>query len=383
MIRILIALSAAVFSISAQAQTVTVLYNFSGGSDGGVPSSNLVFDRSGNLYGATQYGGLGYGTVFELSPNGNGGWNESVLYSFAGGADGSYPLGSLILDKAGNVYGTAIDGGANFAGVLFRLSRSGANWNQTVLYNFCSQSNCTDGANPFGNLVRDKAGNLYGTTNNNNYPGVVFELTPSAQGWTEQSIYSVDTSDIPGLTMGASGNIFGSSGTNVFELSPNGQGGWTPMVLHTFAGYPKDGGIPEGAPMLDRHGNIYGTTYDGGADNFGTVYELSPGTNGWIEHILHSFKGTDGQYPYSGVVLGRAGRLYGTSSGGGEFSSGTVYEVGQVANGDFHENVLVNFNATNGYQPTASLIADSTGNLYGTTQSGGSVGSGVVFEVKH
>src|SRR5215469_14279078 len=174
-IRMLTGLSLAVFAISSQAQTETVLYNFSGGSDGGVPNSNLVFDPSGNLYGTTQYGGLGYGTLFELSPDGNGGWNESVLYSFTGGGDGSYPLGSLILDKAGNVYGTAIDGGANFAGVVFKLSRSGANWKQTVLYNFCSQSSCADGANPFGNLVRDKAGNLYGMTNNNNYPGVVFE----------------------------------------------------------------------------------------------------------------------------------------------------------------------------------------------------------------
>lgn len=365
---------------SAQAQTETVLYNFGGGNDGGVPNSSLIGDSAGNLYGTTQYGGLGYGTVFELSPNGHGGWNESVLYSFTGGADGEYPLSSLLLDASGNLYGTTIDGGANFWGAVFELTRSGAGWNETVLYNFCSQPSCSDGANPLSGLVRDAAGNIYGMTNNNSFPGVVYQLSLSARGWIEKPIYSVDTTNDPGLTIDAAGNLFGTSGSTVFCLSPT-NGGWIHQVLHTFAGYPKDGGIPEGSPVLDKYGNVYGATYDGGAQNYGIVFKLVHGKQGWSEHILYSFAGADGQYPYSGVVLDSADNLFGTTSQGGSSGSGTVYGLIRSSSGSYLERVLVNFDQTNGEFPTASLILDSTHRLYGTTQSGGSSGAGVVFRV--
>jgi uncharacterized repeat protein (TIGR03803 family) len=366
---------------SAQAQTETVLYDFAGGNDGGVPRSNLIADSAGNLYGTTQYGGLGYGTVFELSPNGHGGWKESVLYSFTGGADGEYPLSSLLLDATGNLYGTTIDGGANFWGSVFELTRSGAGWNEMVLYNFCSQPSCSDGANPLSGLVRDAAGNLYGMTNNTSFPSVVYQLSPSTGGWIEKPIYSVDTNNDPGLTIDAAGNLFGTSGSTVFRLTPTTNGGWVHQVLHTFTGYPKDGGIPEGSPALDKYGNVYGATYEGGAQNYGIVFKLVRGRKGWTEHILYSFSGADGQYPYSGVVLDSAGNLFGTTSQGGSSGSGTVYSLIQSSSGSYLEKVLVNFDQTNGGFPTDSLIRDSTHRLYGTTQSGGSSGAGVVFRV--
>jgi uncharacterized repeat protein (TIGR03803 family) len=382
----LTALSALLLSAArpAQSSTEIVLYNFTGGSDGGAPTSRLTFDGTGNIYGTTQYGGLGFGTVFELSPNGKRGWNETVLYSFTGGADGAYPLYSyVIFDSAGNLYGTTIDGGANGYGVAFELSPAGRSWTETVLYNFCSHAGCADGANPVNGLIMDPAGNLYGTTNGSVVEGTVFELSPSGGGWKEQVIYLVGVNNVPGLTMDVDGNIFGTSTSTAFELSPNGNGGWTPMVIHTFAGGLKDGSLPEGAPVLDKRGNIYGATYSGGAKNNGTVYKLSHGKKGWTEKILHPFKGgtRDGANPYSGSVLDAAGDIYGTTSVGGKSNDGTVYElVAPVGKGSYKEKLLWSFNAADGYYPLGSLILDSAGNLYGTA-GGGSSGAGVVFEV--
>jgi uncharacterized repeat protein (TIGR03803 family) len=369
-----------------EAQTETVLYNFCSQqncSDGAAPSSRLTADGAGNLYGSTQYGGLGYGTVFELSPNGNGGWNETVLYSFTGGSDGAYPLSYVIFDSGGNLYGTAIDGGTNGYGAVFELSPSGTSWTETVLYSFCSQPSCADGANPLNGLIMDAAGNLYGTTNGSVAEGTVFELSLSHGTWREQVIYSVGVDNIPGLAMDAAGNIYGTSTSALFELSPNGHGGWTSTVLHTFAGSPKDGSFPEGAPALDQAGNIYGATYSGGVKNNGTVYEVKHGKKQWKEKVLHSLKGgkRDGANPYSGVVLDAAGNTYGTTPAGGKSNAGTVYElVAPVGKGRYTEKLLWNFSGPDGYSPFDSLILDNAGNLYGVA-GGGSTGAGVVFEV--
>jgi uncharacterized repeat protein (TIGR03803 family) len=241
----------------AQAQTETLLYNFCSQpncSDGAEPQSNLIFDSAGNLYGTTggNYG-PGYGEVFELSPNGNGGWDESVLHSFTGEADGGTPLYSpMIFDSAGNLYGTASSGGKYQNGVVFELSPAGTNWTETVLYSFCSQPRCSDGANPQYGLTFDGSGNLYGTTCNcgigENGKGVVFELSPSGGGWTEQVIYTLDSRAGGGLAINAR-NIFGTTLSTVFELSPNGNGGWTPTAISTF---PEDS--PTGTPALDEAG---------------------------------------------------------------------------------------------------------------------------------
>ncbi len=383
----------------AHAQTEIELYSFcpsgTNCTDGANPSGRLTPDGAGNFYGTTPNGAVwGYGTVFELSPNGNGGWNETVLYNFTGGADGASPAYSYVLfDDAGNLYGTASGGGANGYGVVFKLTRSANAWTETVLYNFAGGS--SDGANPQNGLIVDAAGNYYGTTQAGGAygGGTVFKLSPSPSGWTEQVIYSATPSGFPltaGLTMDTAGNIFGASGSTVFELSPNGKGGWNPGVIHTFTGGPrgaKDGIGAEGTPVLDQAGNLYGTTYNGGVSQVGTVYELTPDKGTWTEKILHAFGGKgDGTTPWGGVLLDVAGNLYGTTLYGGH-GPGTVYELIAPVGGEgvYKEKILLNFDATDGWAPFSSLIWDHSGNLYGTTSEGGTnegyYGDGYAFEI--
>jgi uncharacterized repeat protein (TIGR03803 family) len=378
-----------------QAQTETVLWNFTVGRDGYQPLSSLT-SHGGNFYGTTTFGGAecegqdqsGCGTVFELSPNGSGGWNETVLYSFCSApncADGSIPEFSFVIfDSAGNLYGTTAGGGAHGFGVVFELSPVGGIWTETVLHSFAGNP---DGWGPQGSLIRDAAGNLYGTTHYGGSGfGTVFELSPSVGGWTEQVIYDVDSSFPGGLAIDSAGNIFGIGHSTAFELSPNGSGGWTPTVIHTFTGGPLDGNLPEGALVLDKAGDLYGTTTAGGANGFGTVYKLSPGDTGWTENILYSFKdtGQDGFRPTGGIVFDAGGNIYGTTSRGGATGAGTVFELAApVDGGSYSERILWSFNVTGGASPCCGLVLDSAGNYYGTTYSGGSSNGGVVFEVSH
>lgn len=385
-------LSALLFiaALPAHAQTETVLYNFTGGSDGGYPSSRLTPDGKGNFFGTTE-GGSGDGTVFELSPNGSGGWNETTLYAFCSApncTDGASPTYSYILfDTVGNLYGTTCGGGADRGGVVWELSPAGASWTETVLYSFTNKYGC-----PIGGLITDSARNLYGTVYDANGPATVFELSPSGDSWTEQVIYSYSADGgegYNGLTMDAAGNIFGSSVSTVFQLSPNGNGGWTPAVIFTF----EEQSGPSGIPVLDQAGNLYGTTIGGGAKGYGTVYKLKRGKLGkWSKTILYAFKGspTDGESPVGGVVLDAAGNIYGTTFYGGSTGSGkrringdgTVFElVPPVGTGSYQEKFLWSFTGADGENPYASVILDSGGNLYGTTSEGGSNGWGVVFEV--
>ncbi len=381
----------------AHAQTETVLYNFCSRpdcNDGLHPYSSLTSDGAGNLYGTTNGANIDEGgNVFELSPNSRGGWNETVLYNFCseGGGDctdGANPSSRVIFDSAGNLYGTTAFGGARRSGVVFELSPVGESWKETVLYDFCSQGDCADGASPESGLIFDRAGNLYGTTvfGGTTGTGTVFELSPSAGNWTEQVIY--EGGYVAGLAMNAAGKIFGAGVYSVFELSPNGNGGWNPTVIHTFSGAPKDGSAAFGTPVLDRAGNLYGTTVYGGAKNYGTVYKLTPGRKGkttgtWTEKILHSFQGGkhDGSNPDAGIVFDAAGNIYGTTTSGPGFA-GTVYElVAAVGKSSYKDKVLWIFNYTDGFSPYDSLILDNAGNLFGTAFSGGDYGGGVVFEV--
>ena len=367
----------------AEASSETVLYNFLGGSDGAAPQSRLLADGAGNFYGTTYIGGaFNVGTVFELSPNGVGGWNEAVLYSFTGGADGGNPYCYLIFDGAGNLYGTASGGGANSFGVVFELSPAGASWTETVLYSFGGYSG--DGTNPRNGLIMDSNDNLFGTTyfGGNLGDGTVFELSPSGGGWTEQTIYSGNT--YAGVTMDAAGNIFGAEALNVFELTPNGSGGWNSTIIHNFAGGKKDGTFAYATPVVDKAGNIYGTTLIGGTKNAGVVYRLSPGKKGYKQKLLYSFKGgKDGANPYADIMFDAAGNIYSTTGAGSKSGAGTVFElVAPVGTGSYKEKVLWSFTGLDGGAPLGSVILDSAGNLYGTTSSGGSSSVGVVFEVK-
>ena len=370
----------------ALAQSVTVLHSFTGGSDGSLPAASLISDSAGNFYGTTLLGGLGCpgnqygcGVVFEISPNGSGGWTQTVLKSFSGPPDPANPwIAPVIFDKVGNLYGTTEFGGTYNWGAVFELSPVGTSWEVTILYSFTGGS---DGGHPASSLVMDRAGNLYGTTSEYLAPGNVFELSPSGGGWTQRVIYAAPTAF--GLTMDAAGNIYGATTSTVFELSPNGNGGWNPTVLHTFTGAPGDGSSPTTAPVPDQSGNLYGTTYAGGAANYGTVYKLSPVNGGWTEQMLYSFMGgTDGANPFgAAVVLDAAGNIYGTTSVGGSQNDGTVFELSALGSSNYEHSVLWSFSGTDGANPYSTPVLDSAGNLYGTASGGGSSSAGVVFEV--
>jgi len=312
----------------------TTLYSFAGGTDGCNPWAGLVFDKKGNLYGTTQYGGNtagcggpACGTVYELTPSG-GGWTEQVLYSFEGFLDPGIPTGNLILDKKGNLYGTTTsceDG--NACGSVFELKHSKGGWTEAVLFAF----GCGDGCVPWAGLIFDAKGNLYGTTfSGEGGYGVAFELTPSGGGWTQtilqQGLQAFST--YAGLVFDKNGNLYGTTGSPgiVFELTPS-EGGWTETILHNFAGYPNDGADPFADLVFDSKGNLYSTTFGGGTSDNGTVFELTPSEGGWTETILHNFAVSDGAAPWAAVVIGKKGILYGTTALGGSYDAGTVFAL--------------------------------------------------------
>ena len=329
-----------------------MLHSFGSGTDGGNPRAGLIFDAAkSNLYGTTPAGGTHtFGTVFELSPNGSGGWTERVLYSFCSQTsctDGETPQAGLIFDAAGNLYSTTYQGGTYSGGTAFELSpQAGGGWTEQVLHSF---GNGVEGIYPYASLVFDTAGNLYGTTytgGENN--GTVFELTPTTGGgWTEQTLtnflgsYGLYLS--AGLIIDVADNLYGTTpeggssrncGTTacgtVFELSPNGSGGWTEQSLHNFDNNGTDGAHPYDSLKFDSAGNLYGTTYAGGSYGVGMVFELTPQAGGgWTENVLHSFisNGTDGAYPYAGLIFDTVGNLYGTTYYGGTYGGGTVFEL--------------------------------------------------------
>jgi uncharacterized repeat protein (TIGR03803 family) len=395
-------------SMGAVAQE-TVLYNFNGGASGCEPGSNLIFDAAGNLYGTSTCGGAtNYGAVFELSPQVGGGWTEAVLHSFSNnGHDGFYPYSSLIFDAAGNLYGTTSAGGDHKGGTVFELSpAAGGGWTEFVLHNF---GGGTDGSEPYGGVIIDAARNLYGTTKlgGAHGDGAAFELTPeTGTGWTEKMLHSFSgTTDgsqpYAGLTFDAAGNLYGTtleggtySGGTVFELMPQTGGQWAGKVLHAFGEVNANGVStyePYGGVVFDAAGNIYGTTYYGGGNGGGTVYELTPSTGGaWKEAPVRNFGGTGGAQPLAGVVIDAAGNLYGTTvAGGNEHTKcastgcGVVYELTPASGGGWTETVLIDFNYTDGGHPTGTLIFDASGNIYGTTAAGGSGVFGTVFEIAH
>lgn len=332
------------------------LYDFAAHlqSAGVWPSSKLMFDGAGNLYGTTPVGGAhDGGAVYELSRQTSGSWIAKTLYSFnLAGGDGYQTVAGVIIDSSGNLYGTTQLGGAHNGGMIFELlPQAEGTWTEQILYSFCSLSRCADGMAPYGDLVLDAAGNLYGTTyKGGTYTsGTVFELSPHADGnWTETVLHSFNpklsngTGDgfapLAGLIFDAAGNLYGTTASGgsqwdgtVFELSPQVGGGWTESILHVFDFQKGDGWQPRCDLALDGEGNIYGTTQYGGAYNSGTVFKLTPvGGGAWSETILHSFpnnNGVDGSQPYSGVTLDAVGNLYGTTFQGGSANGGTVFEI--------------------------------------------------------
>lgn len=363
-----------------------VLYSFQGGSDGATPAGGVVFDSAGNLYGATTEGGANNcpgpaqcGTVFQLTPPAQkgGSWPETLLYVFQGKTnnDGSSPAGGVILDKAGNLYGTAAYGGAGNCtllggnvgcGAVWKLTppkQKGGKWTESVIYSFQGGK---DGYFPWGDLVFDTKGNLYGATQFGGGKGTTCNI------------------------------LFGGQCGTVFELSPPKQKGgkWTEKVLHSFAGVASgkqhgDGANPNGGLVLDSKGNVYGTTYAGGNGDWGTAFELRPPTTRsglWTEKMLHRFQGSqDGVNPAAGLTFGNNGDLYGTTlTGGLSGGGGTVFRLTPPAtrSGTWKKAILHGFNGTGGgLGPESPVIFDANGNLYGTTLDSGGAYYGTVFRL--
>jgi uncharacterized repeat protein (TIGR03803 family) len=394
---------------SIQAQTFTVIHAFSGGLDGGEPYAGLTLDKAGNLYGTTSQGGSpsgGDGTVFRLKPK-NSSFVFNLLYSFTG-SDGYNPFARVIFGPNGTLYGTTYIGGAYNGGTVFNLSppphackSALCPWTETVLHSF----GLNDAANPgYGDLIFDQAGNIYGTAQtvarHYIYPGAVYELTPSGSGWTENLLYIFTGGEDgaypdAGVIMDQSGNLYGTTAEGgdlacqpphgcgtVFQLTPSGSG-WTENTLYSFSG-GNDGWYPEAGLIFDPSGNLYGAT-QGVSGSGGTVFKLTPAGNGnWTYALIYSFTGIDGNNcgPSRTLVMNGLGSLYGTTPCGGVNNAGTVFKL-TPSGGNWTYTSLHDFTGgSDGYGPQCSVVFDASGNLYGTTSSGGPFyNTGVVWDI--
>ncbi len=408
----------------------TVLHTFTGGIDGGNPTAGVVIDSVGNLYGTAYQGGIagagvnhrGAGVVFEINTSGK----YTVLYSFTGGADGSGPFAGVILDSAGNLYGTTYNGGLSGNGVVFKV---GPSVQETVLYSFTGS---TDGANPYAGVTMDAVGNLYGTTYNGGYHGfgVVFKLSASGQQTVVYSFGGAIQGAIPyaGVVLDSAGNIYGAAGSVAYKLTPAGSftelayfgantrlsgiardgagnlyitvnaGGGSPWPngavfkfdtagrfssLYQFKGDQLVSGISlpgslglNANVVLDSAGNLYGTTpFDGTA---GIVYEIE--ASGTVKTLYNFQPARGGMWPRSGLTLDRKGNLYGTASwGGGPADAGVVFKLSPSGK----ETVLYTFKggSTDGFAPQTNVVLDQAGNIYGGTAIGGKDNQGVIYKL--
>ena len=361
-----------VLAALAQAQTFNTLYDFTGGTDGGNPYAGLIQDPAGNLYSTTSEGGdlscgskNGCGVVFKMNTAGK----ETVLHSFTR-SDGSGPVAPLTRDKAGNLYGTTFAGGSNGQGAVFKIDKAGS---ETVLYSFTGGS---DGCNPYQGLVRDKAGNLYGTTEScgsSSFYGTIFKVV-SAGKFTVLHVFNGGSSDGANpfyghLTMDKTGNLYGVTGAGgasgkglLYKLSKKG----TFTVLHSFAGGTSDGCSPNGSVVQDKAGNLYGTTFGCGSNSRGTIWKVSKNGN---ETILHNFAGgtSDGCIPVAGVTRDSKGNLYGVATACGANTYGVLYELG--VSGAI--TLLHSFDSSDGAWPYGEVWRAGNGALFGTTYIGG------------
>ena len=387
------------------AQTETVLYTFPLAPNqlpAGNPYAGPILDGKGNLFGTTLDGGAYYqGSVFELSPGTNGSWTEKDIYSFNSGIqDGVQPYSSLTLDPYGNLYGTTYSGGAYNAGTVFQVHpNQDGTWSEKILHSF--KADGTDGYYPYANLIFDKNGNLYGTTSsggNQGGSGTVFELSHQKNGtWLERIILNFNYADgaapYGGLVLDSLGRLYGTTqygGTYqhgvVFAMKRGPNGTWTEYVLHHFNPAAGDGWAPYAGLVIDRAGHLYGTTLGGGNYGAGTVFEVAL-VNGKVrEQVIHSFTqyGADGIYPYGPLAIDASGNLYGTTwqslinNVGG---AGVVFKLSQTSPNVWQETILHNFiDPADGGNPYSGVALDSAGHIYGTTYAGG-VSAGVIFEI--
>lgn len=416
LVKSVFAVAVVVFAVAVKGQASEKTLLTFNQSNGSVPNGSLVSDAQGNLYGTTSFGGANpcsCGVVFKLTPSSDGGWTESILYTFKGGSDGAEPTAGIIFDAAGNIYGTTVYGGHSSycpgskdvlgCGTVFRLKPdSSGTWEESVLYRFKGGQ---DGGNPATALVMDSHGNLYGTTSCQDAPGcidgTVFKLAPaSGVPWKETVLHNFTHSDQDGsapygtLVMDAAGNLYGTTSQGgpgyegtVFEVSPLADGAWTYTRVFSFGLPPAVGYHPFGGVIVDATGtNLYGMTFGGGypchdtgGSGCGIVFRLKRDSSGnWTERVLHLFRGSDGANPFDSLVFDSKGNLYGTTFYGGRSANcyggcGAVFKLSRSVTGVWTEDLLFSFDATDGMNPQAGVLRDESGNLFGTTTTGGGV----------
>lgn len=390
---------------SAQTAKLNVLHSFGASDDGTEPNGPLVLDSSGNLYGVT-FGGpgeYGNGLVFELTPQNDGTWQETILHSFSAGDDGGFPWGALLLSSSGDLYGT-MEGDLSYAvGGVFELSPGLSGWSNTVIY--------ANSAGP--GLLTSTPGTLYGKIGPGDYFGLgaIGELSPGSGGWTYTQLYSftcqptcADGYGPPappiwdsqgdmwgtmfngGIGEPACANDPGGCGV-IYVMTPNGDGTWSYHVAHRFASSPLGGEGPDAGLTSDAAGNFYGDTEGGGTHGYGIIFRFSV-TDGKLKgSAIYNFSGcSTGCYPEGTLAIDKAGNLYGMAQGGsnscGGFSCGVVYRLAPQKNGTWKYSVLVDLDEyTGGVLPFYGLILDDKGDLFGVTSSGGQYGFGTAFEI--
>ena len=413
-ILVLMAVLSALMPSAWAAAKFKILHSFTGGTDGNGPNGPLLADHNGNLYGITiagggsGCGGAGCGTVFEVTPAGNGRWTEQILYAFTGTGDSGAPQGNLVQDAAGNLYGFTKGDYCCYTAV-FELSPGSGGWNLSQIW--------TQSASP--GLLLDAAGDLYGEIGQGEYKaGAIGELSPGYNGWAYADLYDFCRYSHSGisqpspltcpdgwgiqspLTWDTIGNLYGtmffggnyqycggSAGCGVaFRMTPNGDGTWTYHVLHRFAQSNSDGSYPYAGLVVDASGNAYGATWAGGKYGNGTFYKLTPTKHGlWKETILYEFPNCkNGCGPNESLVFDKAGNLYGAAAGGNMtcsgYSCGVIYKFTPQKNGKWKYIVLHKFNWTDGSGPLGVTL-DGKGNIFGTTFGGGKYGWDTAFEI--
>jgi uncharacterized repeat protein (TIGR03803 family) len=393
------ALSLTGSALGAPVETVLASFNT---SNGAYPYAGLIIDAAGDLFGTTSRGGAnGYGTVFEIART-SAGYSAPITLASFNNTNGAYPFAGLISDAAGNLFGTTSGGGAGGYGTVFEIAKTSTGYNSTptTLWSF----NYTNGGNPYG-LISDAAGDLFGTTQEGgpNDWGTVFEIAKTSTGYstlTTLASFNLTNGGNPhGLISDAAGDLFGttqSGGANgygtVFEIAKTGTGYSAPITLASFNN--TNGNGPSAGLTSDAAGDLFGTTVGGGANGYGTVFEIAKTSAGYSSTLttLASFSGANGDGPLAGLIIDAAGDLFGTTEKGGAYIAGsssgigygTVFEIAKTSTGyNSTPTTLWSFNGANGAYPFGGLISDAAGNLFGTTSGTGNGGDvyGTVFEL--
>jgi hypothetical protein len=390
---------------AAGASKYKILHTFGSGRDGSLPSGPLLLSGNAELFGSTYNGGTGScgdygcGMTFELQHRADGHWNEIVLHDFTGGQDGAIPVGNMVSNGTGRMYGT-LSGDISGQGAIFELKQVSKRWTLGLIYQHQEFS---------PGLLLDDSGDLIGFIGAGDYgSGAVGKLSPGPKGWTYTQFYSFcnphscpdgDDPEFP-LSWDAHGNLYGTTffGGNgppqcpgslgcgvAFQMTPNSDGTWTYHVMHRFANFPTDGQYPDGGLAVDASGATYGVTGYGGVHGQGTVFKMTPSTGGhWKQSVLYDFPNcADGCFPGRTLVFDKLGSLYGVASGGLQDcgnTCGVVFKLAPQKNGKWNYSVMHKFTGKDGNSPWG-VIVDDKGNIFGTTSAGGTYNSGVAFEI--